>query len=123
MFRIIYLELVRLLSAVKTNHLPLTNALILLTGLQSFNLLTLIMILLNESDHLMNREGNVVLGGLTYFGLTLTNYFRYYLPCKRNILISRFQSGARRELVFWAYLIITLGSTFYVASHYYLINS
>jgi hypothetical protein len=123
MFIIIFSELVKLLSAVKSNDLPLTNALIILTGLQSFNLLSIVMILLNESSQLMNKDGNAILGGLTFLGLTLINYFRYYLPYKRNSLISGHQKGVKRALFFWSYLIITLASTFYITSHYYLINS
>jgi hypothetical protein len=123
MFRIIYAELVRILSTVKTNDLPRTNALILLTGLQSFNTLTGIMILINESNQLMGKDENVILGVLTFVGLTILNYIRFYLPYNKNSAIKLPLTEAKRTLVFWIYVIFTLSTTFYFASHYYVINS
>jgi hypothetical protein len=122
MFRIIYIELVRLLSTVKSNDLPMTNALIGLTGLQGLNLLTIVGVVSNESGRLLSKEDNTFLGIFLFLALTIFNYVTQYLPFKKQTKAGVHAESKGNAWVFWLYLATTLVSTFYFASYYYDIN-
>ncbi|MDP2189391.1 MAG: hypothetical protein Q8J69_11990 [Sphingobacteriaceae bacterium] len=122
MFRIIYEELVRLLSMVKSNDLPMTNALIGLTGLQGLNLLTIVGIVSNESGRLLSKDDNTFLGIFLFLALTIFNYITQYLPLKKQTEARAIAESKRNAWVFWLYFATTLVSSFYFATYYYDVN-